>query len=54
MQEASDALSKLQTATLFRPIRSLQCSWSNTVGPSIRSHKCGGLSYALLQPLASY
>ena len=27
MQEASDALSKLQTVTLFRPIRSLQCSW---------------------------
>ena len=27
MQEARDALSKLQTVTLFRPIRSLQCSW---------------------------
>ena len=27
MQEASDALNKLQTVTLFRPIRSLQCSW---------------------------
>ena len=27
MQEASDALSKLQTVTLFRPIRSFQCSW---------------------------
>ena len=27
MQEASDALSKLQTVTLFRPIRSLQCNW---------------------------
>ena len=27
MQEASDALSKLQTVTLFQPIRSLQCSW---------------------------
>ena len=27
MQEASDTLSKLQTVTLFRPIRSLQCSW---------------------------
>ena len=27
MQEASDALVKLQTVTLFRPIRSLQCSW---------------------------
>ena len=25
MQEASDALSKLQTVTLFRPISSLQC-----------------------------
>ena len=29
MQEARDALSKLQTVTLFRPIRSLQCSWSD-------------------------
>ena len=27
MQEASDALSKLQTVTLLRHIRSLQCSW---------------------------
>ena len=27
MQEASDALSKLQTVTLFRPIRSLQRSF---------------------------
>ena len=27
MQEASDAHSELQTVTLFRPIRSLQCSW---------------------------
>ena len=26
MQETSDTLSKLQTVTLFRPIRSLQCS----------------------------
>ena len=27
MQKGSDALSKLQTVALFRPIRSLQCSW---------------------------
>ena len=27
MQEASDALIKLQAVTLFRPIRSLHCSW---------------------------
>ena len=29
MPEPSDALSKLQTLTLFRPIRSLQCSWGH-------------------------
>ena len=27
MQEVSDALIKLQTVTLFRPIWSFQCSW---------------------------
>ena len=37
MQEASDALSKLQTVTLFRPIRSLQCSWSPT---ALKNNRC--------------
>ena len=34
MQEARDALSKLQTVNLFRPIRSLQCSWFTYWSPT--------------------